>query len=494
MSFSNLRILSVEDEALFQANVRQNIAPTNEVVFAETLSEARAALQTGRFDVVLLDKKLGDDDGTVLIPEIRREHLDTAIIILTSDTDMDAMQMALNAGATDYLIKSRFPLPQLSLRVPIAVRKARLERQNFALAERLNRMSARKMLGESSPMLQLRCQILALKGRDSNVLITGETGTGKDLVAQQLHDVEDNNERPYFQVNCGAIPANLIESEFFGHERGAFTGALRDKPGVFELAHGGDLFLDEIADLPLDMQVKLLRVLEERMVTRVGARVKRQAKVRVIAATNKNLEEEVAKGNFREDLYYRLNVIHIQTPPLRERASDIPALTDYFLKDLSKGKYSITEEAKKYLVQQSWPGNVRDLKHTIERAIHLMIVRGGDGELQRADFVRSKNGLSSRSVDATAQVVLNLPKIDKNLSNESYSSYLLEAERHYLERAIKICNGNIIEAAASIGVSRSTMYRRLDFTGIPYDKRRQNVAAPGLKVKLNSKNVQEAVC
>jgi DNA-binding NtrC family response regulator len=474
MSFSNLRILSVEDEPIFQANVKQNIAPTNEVVFANTLDEARAALATGRFDVILLDKKLGTEDGTTLIAEIRRAHLDTAIIILTSDTDLDAMQKALNDGATDYLIKGRFPLPQLSLRVPIAIKKAKLEHKNAALVEQLTRTSARKMLGSSPAMLRLRCGILALKGRNSNILITGETGTGKDLVAQQIHEIEGDPARPYFQINCGAISPNLIESELFGHIRGAFTGADRDKRGLFELAHEGDLFLDEIGDLPSEVQVKLLRVLEEHAVTPVGTHTKRPANVRIITATNKDLEEEVKAGRFREDLLYRLNVINIQTPPLRDRATDIPILTDHFLNELSKGKYCIADDARAYLAQQSWPGNIRDLRHTIDRAIHRMIMRGGDGVIQKLDLIRSKAGFSARGVDATCQVVMNLPKTRNELSNVTYSKFMRDSERHFLERAIKACGGNIIEAAERIGVSKTTLYRRMEYIGIPYEKRKQD--------------------
>ena len=318
-----LKILIIEDDAMFRGQVAQLLGVYNDIHEAGTLAEAKAKLERNSYNVVLLDKTLPDGNGADLIPEIKRESPATVVIVLTGDSDMNAVPKCLDAGAQDYIRKSENVVSELLIRIPLAISRTSLEVRSIQL-ETLMRESYRyEILGHSPQTNELRKQIAELKGVQSPILITGESGTGKELIARRLHHIEGKAARPFIAVNAGAMPDTLIESELFGHRRGSFTSATEDRAGKFELADGGDLFLDEIGELPLALQSKLLRVIQEGEVTRLGDSKVRRVNVRIIAATNRPMEDLLKEKLFREDLYYRLNVHRIQATPLRERLMDI---------------------------------------------------------------------------------------------------------------------------------------------------------------------------
>ena len=366
----DLDILLVEDEADFRDQVVKLLGVYNDIAEAGSLEEARSLLQQKRFDVVLLDKKLPDGDGLTLIPEITLKSPQTVVIVLTGDNNLNLVQKCLDAGASDYLFKSENPVPDLLVRIPMALSRKTLEVRSVTLTNRLKELFRYEIVGRSAITSELRAVIQSLKGTMTSVLITGESGTGKELIARRIHAIDEASEStPFEAVNCGAIPENLIESELFGHVKGAFTGATQNQIGKFQRADGGVLFLDEVGDLPMQSQVKLLRVLQEGEFSPVGDQRVFRVSVRVVAATNKSLEDLVAQGKFREDLYFRLAVFPIKTVPLRERTEDIPDLVQFFLLKLGDSRFSISQEALKYLQRQQWPGNIRELRNVVERAV-----------------------------------------------------------------------------------------------------------------------------
>ena len=331
-----------------------------------------------RPDLLLLDMQMPELDGLEVIRRLRGnpEHKDLRIIVLTAErTGEDDEIAGLDAGADDYLTK---PINRSILvrRVRAMLRLRRLEDENRQLKKEMTRrLGLGEMVGTSQPMRQVYSLIEKVAPTDTFVLITGESGTGKELAAAAIHKNSHRSSGPFVRVNLGSLSSNLVESELFGHEKGAFTGAVRDKKGKFELAAGGTIFLDEVGDIPMESQVKLLRVLQEREFDRVGGERTLRADVRVVAATNKDLEEEVAEGRFREDLYYRLEVIPIRMPALRERREDILTLTDHFLsrhsQALGRERPQLTSEAKRVLLDYEWPGNVRQLDHEMMRVTTL---------------------------------------------------------------------------------------------------------------------------
>ena len=347
----------------------------HEAVAVEDVGAAETALAAREFDLVISDLRMPGGSGLDLLDLVLRSTPDTPVIVLTAYGTVETAVQAMHKGAFDYLLKP-FDASEIELRIAraLALRLTRAE-NDYLRAEIEERAGLEELIGVSEALGRVVALIKQVAPADATVLITGETGTGKELVARSIHRRSLRHERLLVPINLAAVPAELLESELFGHVRGAFTGAVTERAGKFELAHGGTLFLDEVGDTPLPLQAKILRVLQDGVVERVGSNQSREVDVRVVSATNRNLEEAVAAGTFRADLYYRLRVIQIEVPPLRERREDIRYLTAHFLRKFGTrrpaGVPRITESALRLLEEYPWPGNVRELENVIERAVVL---------------------------------------------------------------------------------------------------------------------------
>ncbi len=339
-----------------------------------SLETACKRLQSSFYDIVITDIKLPQGSGLDVLQVVRETYADSLVILVTAYASVDSAVQALNMGAFRYIIKTPNFVDELKVMVERAVEDRALRQENRALKRELRR-GLESLLGESEGLKAVKDLISTVATTNSTILITGESGTGKELVARAVHSTSGRHDRPFVSVNCGAFPETLLESELFGYLKGAFTGAAGNKKGLFESADTGTIFLDEIAEMSLAMQVKLLRVLQERLVRPVGANEEVPVDVRLIAATNKDLQQRVREGAFREDLYYRISVIPVELPPLRERREDIPVLAIHFLKKFARAMnrpiHKIDEQTMKLLERYDWPGNVRELENTIERAVAL---------------------------------------------------------------------------------------------------------------------------
>jgi two-component system, NtrC family, response regulator PilR len=428
---------------------------------AQGASEALATLKARSFDVVITDLRMPDGNGLDVLNETKRLHPDTEVIVVTAFSTTETAIAAMKAGAHDYLTKP-FKIDEVSLVVERAMEKRRLARENVALRDELKgRYKLDRLLGKSPPMQRVFEVLRKVASTRTSVLLIGESGTGKELAARALHELSPRTDRPFIAVNCGAIPETLLESELFGHVKGSFTGAGSDKQGLFEAANNGTLLLDEVADLPLAMQVKLLRVLQERKVKPVGGIAEREVDVRIVAATNRDLEAEVEKATFRQDLYYRLNVIQIRLPPLRERREDLPLLVDHFVRKFSaehgRPVVGATPEVMSALMVYHFPGNVRELENMIERAVTL----AASDQLAIDAF---PNLVGLRAAEGSAGSLDHIP--DDGLDLEHH---LEDYERTLLIKALEKTGGNRTEAARLLRVSfRSMRYRlsKLGITGI----------------------------
>jgi DNA-binding NtrC family response regulator len=456
----DLKILLVEDDDDFRKQTVRSLLPFNEVTEASSLRQAREAIAKSSFDVAILDKSLPDGESGEIVQEIATNHPNCAIIVLTGDADQALVHRYMNLGVHDYVQKTENAVLDLRIRIPAALATIALQRKSQALEERVSSTFRHEIVGKSEATRKLRERVLSLKGNRFPVLITGESGTGKESVAQMLHKIEGSSRRPFVTVNCGAIPENLVESELFGHCRGAFTGAVRNQIGKFDLAHQGDIFLDEIGDLPLAAQVKLLRVLQEGEFYRVGETSIRRVSVRIIAATNRDLTQLVREGRFREDLYYRINVIPIQTTPLRDRLEDIPDIVRFVLAVVGKGRYQITEDALVLLARPTWKGNVRELVNVVDRATIEANIRSSI-VLESRDFSFLTEA-PSKSIDGRP----SLPKQRSEISLKALDEYVQQAEKEFLAQALNLYDGNVTELAQQIGYSRSALFRRVANAGL----------------------------
>ena len=384
------RILIIDDEAPIRRVLRDILENESyQVDDASTGMEALQQIKDQDFDAVFCDIKMPEMDGIEVLDAIRQES-DVPVIMLSGHGTIETAVEAIKKGAFDFIPKP----PDLN-RLLITLRNA-LDKKNLATENKVLKKAVKlqnQMIGESGPMLEVKDMIDKVAPTNARVLITGENGTGKELVARQLHELSARCHGPFIEVNCAAIPAELIESQLFGHEKGSFTSAIKQKKGDFELADGGTLFLDEIGDMSLSAQAKVLRALQENKIVRVGGEKEIPVNVRILAATNKNLKSEIEKGNFREDLYHRLSVIVIQVPPLRERKDDIPLLVGNFLEiiaqDMGKPVPTFEPEAMEALKQYQWTGNIRELRNIVER---LVILCGSD--ITKDDVVRFGNPLN----------------------------------------------------------------------------------------------------
>jgi two-component system nitrogen regulation response regulator NtrX len=396
-------------------------------------------------------------DGLETLARARAIDPDICVVVISGHGNVETAVKALRIGAQDFVEKP-LSLEKTLVVVRNALHQRRLESENRALKAQIERRW--EIVGESAVMRALRAEIAQAAPSNGRVLIFGENGTGKELVARNLHLQSLRAEGPFVEVNCAAIPEELIESELFGHVRGAFTGALTSRKGKFEQADGGTLFLDEIADMSLKTQAKVLRVLQEQTVEPVGGTSSVPVDVRVVAATNKRLEEEIARGSFREDLYYRLNVIPFRVPPLRERREDIPALTRHFLAGLA-AEYGqrikeISPEALELLSAQPWPGNVRELRNVIER---LVIMTPGERVEARHLPASLLEGLGPDGPEAD-------PERDPDQRPLSLAQAREEFERRFISRRFRECGGNMSRTAEALGMERSNLYRKMRSHGL----------------------------
>ncbi len=421
------------------------------VLAASTGEQGLELFRSDSPDLVITDIQMPGISGYEVLSGIKETRPETLVLVITAFGSVDKAVKAMRLGAFDYLTKP-FGREELALAVEKALKYRGLERENEQLREQLQERGATSaMIGVSEPMKEIFEIVEKVAATEASVLISGESGTGKELIARALHQGSDRRGGPFVPVNCAAIPENLLESELFGHARGSFTGALKDRKGKFEQADGGTLFLDEVGELPLELQSKLLRALQERVIEPVGG-TPRKVDVRLVAATNRDLEHELGQGGFREDLYYRLAVIPVHLPPLRQRSEDVLALINCFLHRFSPGtRVAVAADAMERLRSYSWPGNVRELQNAIERM--LILKRGENIEL-------SDLPPKIRAEQAASSGVLNLPP-------EGYP--LEQIEKEAICEALARNGGNQTKAAAFLSIPRHTLIYRLEKYGIGRD-------------------------
>jgi two-component system response regulator PilR (NtrC family) len=419
--------------------------------------QAVARLKDCSYDLIVSDIKMPKLDGFALLEYVRERSPATAIIMITAFSTTEQAVDAMKKGAYDYITKP-FKNEEIRLVVENALERLDLRRENLQLKKELDeRYSFANIIGKSKPMQEVYDLIEKVAASKVNVLVTGESGTGKELVAKAIHYNSDRHDKPFVAINCGAIPENLLESELFGHEKGAFTGAVQQKAGLFEVADGGTLFLDEIAELPPLMQVKLLRVLQEHEFRRVGGTRNLKVDVRLVAATNKDLGEAVATEVFREDLYYRLNVIQIALPPLRERREDIPLLVEHFLEKLTgQTGTQAPDSVMRKLLDYNWPGNIRELENAIERCVVL----SRDKKLCENGLPKHMCSSSENNTDSP----MTLPEDGLDLD-----AHLGGIEKAILLQALERCGGVRKRAAELLGITFRSIRYRLAKYGLEVD-------------------------
>ncbi len=447
MESLNAKILVVDDEVIVRESMRSWLSEEGYYVkVAENADECFKMLGEEEFDIVFLDIKMPEVDGIEVLKKVKEIYPIVDVVMITAYASIDSAVQAMKLGAYDYLTKP-FDPEYLSVLVKKIISKRRLENENRKLKETIETtLKHVNLIGESSAMKSIIKQIEEVAATDASVLITGESGTGKEVVARAIHFASPRRFEPLITVSCGALPEGLVESELFGYERGAFTGAFYKKKGKFEAANGGTLFLDEIGELNQKMQVDLLRVLQEKEIMRIGSNKVIKVDFRVISATNRDLREMVEEGTFREDLFYRLNVFNIHIPPLRERVEDIPLLVEHFVNQfrrrMGKDVEGITPQALNKLVKYPWPGNVRELENAIERA--FVISKGKYITTEDLSFLDSHNAKISTP-----------PALS-----------LSEIEKQHILNVLKECDYNISKAAKILDIDRTTLYNKMKKYGI----------------------------
>ena len=448
-----MRVLVVEDEVSFrQVLIEQMGKDGIEGVGVGTAGEALALLPDGGFDILLTDLRLPDREGIEILRAMREQGVEIPALLMTAYASVSTAVGALQAGAADYIIKPA--------RVPDLIRRLRqiheldqLKRENQLLRKIIQQEPGRYWFPDTSDGHQIKQMLGKVSRTDLTVLITGESGTGKGMTARLIHSLSSRADKPFIPVNCGAIPETLVESELFGHVKGAFTGAEKAKDGLFVGANGGTLFLDEIGELPLPMQVKLLHAIEEKMVRPLGGNASRKTDVRIIAATNRNLEQMVSEGSFRMDLYYRLNIFEVTLPPLRQQMSVFPTAVEFILARYRANhqmeSLRIDPEAEALMRAYQWPGNLRELENVLERAVLLC----EDNLITKWDLPASITGAS-----ASLPVVADTGSVDPNAS---LKDQVTAFERKLILGAIQAAGGDRRVAARNLGLGLSTLYRKL---------------------------------
>jgi two-component system response regulator AtoC len=505
-------VLVVDDDAQIRSLLKDLLQSNGYAVRpAKTGAEALAAVAKQRPDLVMMDIKLPDQDGLDVLKAMKRERPELEVIVMTAYGGSSSAIKAMEQGAYDYVTKP-FEIDDLLATLKRVFEHAQMSEEVSALRLELGKSAAdrERIVGSSRPMLEVYKLIGKVASADATVLITGESGTGKELVAEALHRASRRNPHPLVKVSCAALPESLLETELFGHEKGSFTGAMTQRKGRFETANRGTIFLDEIGEMTLGTQTKLLRILQEREFERIGSSVPIKVDLRVIAATNRDLAEEVDAGRFREDLYYRLNVIHIHMPPLRDRMEDIPLLVEHFLAKfrhkLDAIPTTISEEAMAWLMDHDWPGNVRELENAIERAVvlsrgatimpdHLPLAEspvaaggrartrrttkrlGGDVDAEaaeaEAEAARAGARAGASAGASEADVVASTARAaSANGANGSsgngggFKAQVESLERRLIAEALERHHGNRSKAAEELGIYRRLLYAKMREYGI----------------------------
>lgn len=446
------RILVVDDEETAREELCEALRDSG--YGAVGVANAREALdQIARqfYDVCISDIRMPGMSGIELLRELEEQSPETLVIMITAYGDLETSIEAMRHGAADYVLKP-FLFDDIIARVERLVAHQKLAREVQSLrraAEASNYTTVNNMVGQSEAMRRINALIAKVAPTSSNVLITGESGTGKELIARAIHENSERKEHPFVAINCAAIPETLLESELFGHTKGAFTGAVGNKEGLLKTAGEGTIFLDELGELPLALQAKLLRAIENREIQPVGSVRTVPIHARIIAATNRDLQQRIEEGKFREDLYYRMAVVEIEVPPLRERQEDIPALAQHFVekynRELKRQCRGVHPEALAHLLAYRWKGNIRELENTIERALIL----SEDEQIVPPDLPAAVRGESASDWNGSLTLAVATQQFESN----------------HIRKAIDICEGNKREAAKLLGVSLSSLYRKLDLKG-----------------------------
>ncbi|NOY81974.1 MAG: sigma-54-dependent Fis family transcriptional regulator [Kiritimatiellaeota bacterium] len=455
-------VLIIDDERHTREGLQRALSPKYEILLAGHGERGLELLRTHSVDVVLTDLRMPGMDGMTFIRRATALPMPPLIVMLTAYGTLQTAVEAMKVGAYDYLMKP-VDLDNLEMVIERGLESRRLRNENETLRKELDRRyGVHNIVGNSPVMAEVLETVQQVARARTTVLLSGESGVGKELIAQAIHRISPRSSKPFVAVHCASLNPNLLESELFGHEKGAFTGAHERRIGRFERADGGTLFLDEIGEIDASIQVKLLRVLETHTFERVGGNVSIEVDVRLVTATNRDLKELVDAGHFREDLYYRLNVVHIRVPPLREHKEDIPLLLDHYLRvfveENGKPLNGFTREALKVLTAYSWPGNVRELRNTVER----MVVMARGTSLTLNDVPAELRQAVADSIEAG----------EENANGESFDPApaptldITENERALIVRALRECNGNKSEAARKLGISRRTLHRRIHQYGL----------------------------
>ncbi len=475
MAADRARVLVADDEESIRFVLRETLEEAgHEIVEISDGDAALEALTSQSFSLAFLDIRMPGPSGLEILEQLRGSGCETPVVIITAQNTFENAVEAMKRGALDYLVKP-FGMAEVLALVEKSRRTRALQREVRELRREVADRSSvgERMVGRSPALLEIYKTVGRVAASDVPVLITGESGTGKELVARAIHNASARAERPFIAINTAAIPRELLESELFGHERGAFTGAVQARSGRFRDASSGTLFLDEIGDMPIDLQAKLLRVLQSGEVTAVGARDPQRVDVRILAATNRNPEEAVSEGRMREDLLYRLRVVPIHMPPLRERREDIPILAQHFVErhaaDLSAGLRFLAQATLDKLGPHDWPGNVRELENAIKRAL---VLASGD-VLEPSDFdflgeAGATGGAASLESAVAAEADALLADAD---ADDLYGRLIARVERPLLETVLRETEGNQIRAAARLGINRNTLRKKIAELGIRLPRR-----------------------
>ncbi len=468
------RVLIADDEASIRFVLRETLETSgHEVVEVDSGDAALEALAAEPFAIAFLDIRMPGLSGLELLDRLRTLGSDTSVVIMTAQNTFENAVEAMKRGALEYLVKP-FRVAEINALTDKALQIRALQQELRTLRREVSQSEsgADRLVGKSAQLLEIYKTIGKVSSSNVPVLITGESGTGKELVARAIHRASTRSSQPFIAVNAAAIPRELLESELFGHEKGSFTGAIESRMGRFREANRGTIFLDEIGDMPIDLQAKLLRVLQSNEVTPVGGKRVEPIDVRIVAATHRTLETEVAAGRFREDLFFRLRVVPLHIPPLRERRDDIPALAEYFVaryaKELTDNSHFLAQASLDFLREHAWPGNVRELENAIKRALVL-----SSGEvLTPLDFAFLEKPDSAANHEKTLAELVR-EKLDALLAQstassrpEIYRSVLEAVERPLLEAVLEKTEGNQVRAAALLGINRNTLRKKITELGL----------------------------